>query len=72
MKRITALVATIAFLLGIGLAVPRTFAQTPTPKEEKKGEMTEKKGEKSEKKSAKKKSEKKNKTEKAEKKDEKK
>src|SRR5262245_9130847 len=72
MKKIAALVATIAFFLGVGLAVPPTFAQTPAPKEEKKGEMTDKKGEKSEKKSAKKKSEKKDKTEKAEKKDEKK
>ena len=51
MKKLVALVAGIAFSLGIGLAIPQTFAQTPAPKEEKKGEMMdkdkmEKKGEK--------------------------
>jgi len=53
MKKLVALVAGIAFSLGIGLAIPQTFAQTPAPKEEKKGEMDktdkdkmEKKGEK--------------------------
>lgn len=29
----------MAFSFGIGLAVPQTVAQTPAPKEEKKGEM---------------------------------
>ncbi len=38
MKKLVALVAGIAFSLGIGLAIPQTFAQTPAPKEEKKGE----------------------------------
>lgn len=51
MKKLVALVAGIAFSLGIGLAIPQTFAQTPAPtKEEKKGEMDkmdkDKKGEK--------------------------
>ena len=53
MKKLVALVAGIAFSLGIGLAIPQTFAQTPAPKEEKKGETDkmdkdkmEKKGEK--------------------------
>jgi len=57
MKKLVALVAGIAFSLGIGLAVPQTFAQTPAPKDEKKGEMTDKdkKSEKSEKKSSSKK-----------------
>ena len=36
MKKLVALVAGIAFSLGIGLAIPQTFAQTPAPKEEKK------------------------------------
>ena len=39
MKKLVALVAGIAFSLGIGLAIPQTFAQAPAPKEEKKGEM---------------------------------
>jgi cytoskeletal protein RodZ len=69
MKKLTALVVSMAFSFGIGLAVPQAFAQTPAPKEDKKGEMTEKKPEK---KSAKKKSDKKDKTEKTEKKEEKK
>ena len=45
MRKLVALVAGIAFSLGIGLAVPRTFAQAPAAKDEKKGEMMEKKGE---------------------------
>ena len=69
MKKLTALVVSMAFFFGIGLAVPQAFAQTSAPKEDKKGEMTEKKPEK---KSAKKKSEKKDKTEKTEKKEDKK
>jgi len=28
----------MAFALGVGLAVPQAFAQTPAPKDEKKGE----------------------------------
>jgi hypothetical protein len=46
MKQLVALVAGIAFSLGIGLAVPQTFAQAPPAKDEKKGEMMEKKTEK--------------------------
>lgn len=46
MKKLIALVAGIAFSLGIGLAVPQTFAQAPAAKDEKKGEMMEKKSEK--------------------------
>jgi len=84
MKRLVALVAGIAFSLGIGLAVPQTFAQAPAPKEDKKGEMTDKdkKGDKMDKKSStKKKMDKKgdkmdkdkmDKTEKTDKKDDKK
>jgi hypothetical protein len=75
MRKLVAMVATIAFSLGIGLAVPQTFAQTPAPKEEKKGEMTDKKGEKMEKKKKaekKHKMEKKDKMDKMEKKEEKK
>ena len=79
MKKLVALVVGIAFSLGIGLAVP-TFAQTPAPKEEKKGEMDkmdkDKMDKKSDKKGAakKKKSDKmdKDKMDKMEKKDEKK
>jgi uncharacterized protein involved in copper resistance len=76
MKKLVALVAGIAFSLGIGLAVP-TFAQTPAPKEEKKGEMDkDKMDKKSDKKGAakKKKSDKmdKDKMDKMEKKDDKK
>jgi hypothetical protein len=61
MRKLVALVVSIAFALGVGLAVPRAFAQTPAPKDEKKGEMTEKKGEKkaAKKKAAKKKAAKK-------------
>lgn len=36
----------MAFSFGIGLAVPQAFAQTPAPKEEKKGEMMDKKDDK--------------------------
>jgi hypothetical protein len=46
MRKLVALVVTMAFALGVGLTVPTTFAQTPTPKEEKKGEMMDKKDEK--------------------------
>ena len=49
MKKLVALVAGVAFSLGIGLAVPQTFAQTPAPapKEEKSDKMDkDKKGEK--------------------------
>jgi hypothetical protein len=56
MRKLVALVVSMAFALGVGLAVPQAFAQTPAPKDEKKGEVTEKKGEK---KAAKKKDEKK-------------
>jgi hypothetical protein len=70
MKKLTALVATLAFSFGIGLAVPATYAQTPAPKEDKKSETTTDK--KAEKKSAKKKTDKKAKAEKTEKKDDKK
>jgi hypothetical protein len=52
MKKLIALVAGIAFSLGIGLAVPQTFAQAP--KDEKKGEMTEKGEKKGDKKADKK------------------
>lgn len=48
MRKLVALVVSIAFALGVGPAVPQAFAQTPAPKDEKKGEMTEKKGEKEE------------------------
>ncbi|MFI5375214.1 MAG: hypothetical protein ACHQ8D_11350 [Candidatus Rokuibacteriota bacterium] len=44
MKKLVALVVGIAFSFAIGLAIPQTFAQTPAPKDEKKGEMMEKKG----------------------------
>ena len=75
MKRFTALLATLAFSLGIGLAVPQTFAQAPAPKEDKKGETTDKKGDKTEKKSEKKKKadkkDKKDKTDKGDKADKK-
>ena len=47
MKKLVALVAGVAFSLGISLAVPQTFAQTPAPKEEKSDKMEkDKKGEK--------------------------
>ena len=63
MRKLVALIVSMAFALGVGLAVPQAFAQTPAPKDEKKGEMTDKKGEmtdkKGEKKAAKKKDEKK-------------
>ena len=72
MKKLTALLATLAFSLGIGLAVPQTFAQAPAPKEDKKGETTDKKGDKTEKKSEKKKkADKKDKTDKGDKADKK-
>ena len=45
MRKLVALVVAMAFTLGVGLTVP-TFAQTPAPKEEKKGEMMDKKDEK--------------------------
>jgi hypothetical protein len=45
MRRLVALVVSIAFALGVGLAIPQVFAQTPAPKDEKKGEMMGKKGE---------------------------
>jgi hypothetical protein len=67
MKKLVALVAGIAFSLGIGLVVPQTFAQAPAPKEETKGEM-EKKGE-MDKKGGKKGAAKKKKTDKMEKTD---
>jgi len=77
MRRLVALIVSMAFAFGVGLAVPQAFAQTPAPKDEKKGEMTEKKGEKKagekkagEKKAAKKKADKKPET-KADKKDKK-
>ena len=54
MKKLVALVAGIAFSLGIGLAIPQTFAQTPAPKEEKKGEMDKMDKDKMEKKEEKK------------------
>jgi uncharacterized protein involved in copper resistance len=44
MKRLVAMVVGIAFSFAIGLTIPQTFAQTPAPKDEKKGEMMEKKG----------------------------
>jgi hypothetical protein len=44
MKKLVALVVGIAFSFAMGLAIPQTFAQTPAPKDEKKGEMMEKKG----------------------------
>jgi hypothetical protein len=61
MRKLVALVVSIAFSLGVGLAIPQVFAQAPAPKDEKKGEMVEKKGEKkaAKKKVAKKKDEKK-------------
>ena len=46
MKKLVALVAGLAFSLGIGLAVPQTFAQAPAAKDEKKGELMDKKAEK--------------------------
>jgi hypothetical protein len=36
MRKLVALVVSIAFALGVGLAVPQAFAQTPAPKDEKK------------------------------------
>ena len=39
MRKLVALVVGVAFSLGIGLAVPQTFAQTPAPKEEKSDKM---------------------------------
>jgi len=73
-RKLVALVVSIAFALGVGLAVPQAFAQTPAPKDAKKGEMTEKKGEKkaAKKKDAKKKDAKKSDKKMAVKKDEKK
>jgi uncharacterized protein involved in copper resistance len=56
MRKLVALVVSMAFALGMGLAVPQAFAQTPAPKDEKKGEVMDKKGEK---KAAKKKADKK-------------
>jgi hypothetical protein len=44
MRKLVALVVGIAFSFAMGLAIPQTFAQTPAPKDEKKGEMMEKKG----------------------------
>ena len=44
MKKLVALVVGIAFSFAMGLAIPQTFAQTPAPKDEKKGEMMDKKG----------------------------
>jgi len=44
MRKFVALVVGIAFSFAMGLAIPQTFAQTPAPKDEKKGEMMEKKG----------------------------
>jgi hypothetical protein len=46
LREVTALVVSMAFPSGIGLAVPQTFAQTAAPKEKKKGEKTETKEEK--------------------------
>lgn len=70
MSKLVALIVSVAFAFSVGLAIPPTFAQTPAPKDEKKGDV------KMEKKTAKKKDEKKTakKTEKkaADKKDEKK
>ena len=45
MKKLIALAVGIAFSFAIGLTIPQAFAQTPAPKDEKKGEMMEKKGE---------------------------
>lgn len=79
MRKLVALVVSIAFALGVGLAVPQAFAQTPAPKDAKKAEMTEQKGEKkaakkkdAKKKDAKKKDAKKSDKKMAAKKDEKK
>jgi hypothetical protein len=36
MRKLVALVVSIAFALGVGLAVPQAFAQTPAPRDEKK------------------------------------
>jgi len=36
MRKLVALVVSMAFALGVGLAVPQAFAQTPAPKDEKK------------------------------------
>ncbi len=52
MKKLVALVVGVAFSLGIGLAVPQTFAQTPAPKEEKSDKMDKDKDKKGEKKAA--------------------
>ncbi len=51
MRRLVALVVTMAFALGVGLAAPQAFAQAPAQKDEKKGEMMDKdkKGEKGDK-----------------------
>ena len=56
MKKLVALVVGVAFSLGIGLAVPQTFAQTPAPapKEEKSDKMDKDKMDKMEKKEEKK------------------
>jgi uncharacterized protein involved in copper resistance len=67
MKKLVALVAGIAFSLGIGLAIPQTFAQTPAPKEEKKGEMDKTDKDKMEKKAEKKAAAKKKKSDKMDK-----
>jgi hypothetical protein len=61
MRKLVALVVSLAFAFGVGLAVPHGSAQPPAPKEDKKGEMMEKKAakKKAEKKMAKKKMDKK-------------
>jgi hypothetical protein len=46
MKKLVARVAGIALSLGIGPAIPQTFAQASAAKDEKKAEMMEKKEEK--------------------------
>jgi hypothetical protein len=44
MRKLVALVVSMAFALGVGLAVPQAFARAPAaPKDEKKSEMTDKK-----------------------------
>ncbi|HEY7437078.1 MAG TPA: hypothetical protein VIE41_18200 [Methylomirabilota bacterium] len=61
MRKLVALVVSLAFAFGVGLAVPHGSAQPPAPKEDKKGEMMEKKAakKKAEKKMVKKKMDKK-------------
>jgi hypothetical protein len=73
MRKLVALMVSLAFTIGVALVVPPAFAQTPAPKDEKKSEMMEKKSEgKATKKKAEKKMAKKKTAKKMEKKEEKK